>query len=99
VTRVLVTGSADGLGRATAETLLDDGHEVVVHARSTERLAALRDLLDRGAESVGGDLSNLEETRDVAAQVNRLGRMHAVVHNAGVGVRFRSDFSRRNRAN
>jgi NAD(P)-dependent dehydrogenase (short-subunit alcohol dehydrogenase family) len=84
MTRVFITGSADGLGRAAAQTLLDDGHEVIVHARSTERLAAVRDLLDRGAAAVVGDLSGLEETGSVAAQVNRLGRMDAVIHNAGV---------------
>jgi NAD(P)-dependent dehydrogenase (short-subunit alcohol dehydrogenase family) len=33
MTRVFITGSADGLGRLAAETLLDDGHEVVVHVR------------------------------------------------------------------
>jgi NAD(P)-dependent dehydrogenase (short-subunit alcohol dehydrogenase family) len=82
--RVFITGSADGLGRAAAQTLLDDGHEVIVHARSTERLAAVRDLRDRGAAAVVGDLSDLEQTRDVAGQVNRLGRMDAVIHNAGV---------------
>jgi NAD(P)-dependent dehydrogenase (short-subunit alcohol dehydrogenase family) len=84
MTRVFITGSADGLGRAAAQTLLDDGHEVIVHARSTERLAAVRDLLDRGAAAVVGDLSDLEETRSVAAQVNRLERMDAVIHSAGV---------------
>ena len=41
--RVFITGSADGLGRAAAETLLGDGHDVVVHARSADRLAAVRD--------------------------------------------------------
>ena len=81
---VFITGSADGLGRLAAEKLLEDGHEVVVHARSTERLEALRELLDRGAAAVTGDLANLEETRDLADQVNRLGRMDAVIHNAGV---------------
>jgi NAD(P)-dependent dehydrogenase (short-subunit alcohol dehydrogenase family) len=81
---VFITGSADGLGRAAAQTLLEDGHEVVVHARNTDRLMAVRDLLDRGAAAVVGDLSDLEETRGVAAQVNRLGRMDAVIHNAGV---------------
>ena len=84
MTRVFITGSADGLGRATAQALLNEGHEVVVHARSTDRLAAVRDLLDRGAEGVVGDLSDSEQTRAVAAQVNRLGRMDAVIHNAGV---------------
>jgi NAD(P)-dependent dehydrogenase (short-subunit alcohol dehydrogenase family) len=82
--RVFITGSADGLGRAAAETLLEQGHEVVVHARSTERLAAVRDLIDRGAVAVVGDLSDLDETRGLADQVNRLGRMDAVIHNAGV---------------
>jgi NAD(P)-dependent dehydrogenase (short-subunit alcohol dehydrogenase family) len=82
--RVLVTGSADGLGRAAAESLLDDGHDVVVHARSTPRLSAVGDLLDRGAAAVVGDLADRDETRGVAEQVNGLGRMDAVIHNAGV---------------
>lgn len=82
--RVLITGSADGLGRLTAKTLLADGHEVVVHARNTERLAAVRDLIDHGAEAVVGNLSDPEQTRDLATEVNRLGRMNAVIHNAGV---------------
>jgi NAD(P)-dependent dehydrogenase (short-subunit alcohol dehydrogenase family) len=30
--RVCITGSTDGLGRAAAQSLLDDGHEVVIHA-------------------------------------------------------------------
>jgi NAD(P)-dependent dehydrogenase (short-subunit alcohol dehydrogenase family) len=84
IARVLVTGSADGLGRAAAQTLLEQGHEVVVHARNRDRLTAVGDLLDRGAAAVVGDLSDLEETRDLTRDVNRLGRMDAVIHNAGV---------------
>lgn len=84
MTRVFITGSADGLGRAAAQTLLDDGHQVVVHARSDARLAAVRDLVDRGAAAVVGDLSDLGQTRGVAEQVNALGAMDAVIHNAGV---------------
>src|SRR3954468_13210490 len=82
--RVFITGSADGLGRAAAATLLEHGHEVVVHARNRDRLTAVRGLLDRGAAGVAGDLAGREETRAVADQVNRLGRMDAVIHNAGV---------------
>jgi NAD(P)-dependent dehydrogenase (short-subunit alcohol dehydrogenase family) len=82
--RVFITGSADGLGHRAAQTLRDDGHEIVVHVRNDDRLAAVRDLLDAGAVAVLGDLSDLEETRAVAEQVNRLGRMDAVIHNAGV---------------
>jgi NAD(P)-dependent dehydrogenase (short-subunit alcohol dehydrogenase family) len=82
--RIFVTGSTDGLGRATAQALLQDGHEVVVHARSSTRLSAVRDLVDQGAAAVVGDLSDIGETRDIAAQVGRVGRMDAVIHNAGV---------------
>jgi NAD(P)-dependent dehydrogenase (short-subunit alcohol dehydrogenase family) len=67
-----------------AEALLGDGHEVIVHARSAERLAAVGALLDRGASAVVGDLADVDQTRAVADQVDRLGALDAVIHNAGV---------------
>src|SRR5215207_8732019 len=82
--RVFITGSADGLGRLAPQTLLEDGHEVVVHARNRDRLTAVRGLADRGASVVVGDLSEVEQTRGIARDVNRLGSMDAVIHNAGV---------------
>lgn len=81
--RILVTGSADGLGRLAAASLLDAGHSVVVHVRNRARMDAAADLIRRGASVVVGDLADLEQTRQVAAQANRLGRMDAVIHNAG----------------
>ena len=84
MSRVFITGSAGGLGRAAAQTLLDEGHEVVVHTRNSARLEAVRDLVDRGAAVVVGDLADIEQTRGIADDVNRLGRMDAVIHNAGV---------------
>jgi NAD(P)-dependent dehydrogenase (short-subunit alcohol dehydrogenase family) len=81
---VLITGSADGLGRAAAEPLLRDGHDVILHARSSERLTAVEDLVDRGASAVAGDLADVDQTRAVADHVNRLGPVDAVIHNAGV---------------
>lgn len=82
--RIMVTGSADGLGRAAASTLLRDGHDVVVHVRDADRLGAVRELLDAGARVVVGDLADLGQVRAVAEQANTLGRMDAVIHNAGV---------------
>ena len=58
--RVFITGSADGLGRAGAQTLRDQGHEIVVHVHNGDRLTAVRDLVDGGAVAVVGDLSDLE---------------------------------------
>jgi NAD(P)-dependent dehydrogenase (short-subunit alcohol dehydrogenase family) len=81
--RIVITGSTDGLGRAAARALIDEGHEVVLHARSRERASAIDDLAPRAGGVVVGDLSSAVETRSVADQVNRIGRMHAVIQNAG----------------
>jgi NAD(P)-dependent dehydrogenase (short-subunit alcohol dehydrogenase family) len=56
----------------------------VLHARSKERAAALADLAPRAAGVVIGDLASAAQTRSLAEQVNKLGRMDAVIHNAGI---------------
>jgi NAD(P)-dependent dehydrogenase (short-subunit alcohol dehydrogenase family) len=81
--RIFITGSTDGLGRAAARALIDEGHQVVLHARSQERTSAFGDLAPRSAGVVVGDLRIGSETRRIADQVNAVGRMDAVIHNAG----------------
>ncbi|WP_184016663.1 SDR family NAD(P)-dependent oxidoreductase [Haloferula luteola] len=82
--RIFITGSSDGLGLAAAKTLVAGGHKVVMHVRSKARLETLNDLMDKGAVATIGDLSNLDQTKDLARQVNEIGRMDVVIHNAGV---------------
>jgi NAD(P)-dependent dehydrogenase (short-subunit alcohol dehydrogenase family) len=82
--RILVTGSTTGLGRAASQTLIDDGHEVVVHARSTERAGALGDLGARASAVVIGDLANAADVRLIAEQANACGPFDAVIHNAAI---------------
>jgi NAD(P)-dependent dehydrogenase (short-subunit alcohol dehydrogenase family) len=82
--RVFITGSTDGLGRAAAQALIDEGHRVVLHARSDRRASAIDDLASRSEGVVVGDLASAIETRRIADQVNAIGRMDAVIHNAGV---------------
>jgi NAD(P)-dependent dehydrogenase (short-subunit alcohol dehydrogenase family) len=82
--RVFITGSTDGLGQAAARSMLEDGHEVVLHARSSERASVFADLAPGSAGVVVGDLRSAAETRSVAEQVNAIGRMDAVIHNAGI---------------
>lgn len=82
--RIFITGSTDGLGRDAAAALMKDGHQVVLHARSKERAKALAELAPRAAGVVIGDLASDAQTRDLADQVNKIGRMDAVIHNAGI---------------
>lgn len=82
--RVLITGSTAGLGRAAARDLLDDGHEVVLHARNWARADSVADLARRAADVVVGDLANADDTRGVADQANAIGGIDAVIHNAAI---------------
>jgi NAD(P)-dependent dehydrogenase (short-subunit alcohol dehydrogenase family) len=81
---VLITGSTTGLGKAAAEQLLDAGHDVVLHARNTERAAEVEELARRAAGIVIGDLAAAAETHLVARQANAIGQLDAVIHNAGI---------------
>ena len=82
--RVLVTGSTTGLGLAAARTLLDAGHDVIVHARNRRARRHLGPLRDACAGVVIGDLADLDATRTMAESVNALGNVDAVIHNAGI---------------
>jgi NAD(P)-dependent dehydrogenase (short-subunit alcohol dehydrogenase family) len=83
--RVLITGSADGLGLAVGQRLIDQGHRVVLHARSVARAEDARQAAP-GLEGVlVGDLASDAETRALAESANGTGRFDVVVHNAGVG--------------
>jgi NAD(P)-dependent dehydrogenase (short-subunit alcohol dehydrogenase family) len=84
VATVFITGSTDGLGRAAAQSLLDDGHQVVLHARSADRAATIGEVTSRAAGIAIGDLRSAAETRSIAEQVNAIGQMDAIIHNAGV---------------
>lgn len=77
MSRILVTGSNDGIGAEIARVLSAQGHEVIRHARNAERAD--------GPGYVLGDLGSLRSTRELAAQVLRIGAPDVVVHNAGWG--------------
>ncbi len=85
--RVLITGSADGLGQMVAQRLIGLGHEVVLHARNEARAQDALRAAPGAAGAVVGDLSSIAETRAVADQANATGRFDVIVHNAGVGYR------------
>lgn len=82
--RIFITGSADGLGHLSAKLLLEEGHEVVLHARNAARAQDALKKIPAVQHVLTADLTSMEETKDLAAQVNALGTFDAVIHNAGV---------------
>lgn len=85
MTRILVTGSADGLGLAVGQRLIEQGHEVVLHARNVERAADTRAAAPGATDVLVGDLASDASTRELAEAANASGRYDVVIHNAGVG--------------
>jgi NAD(P)-dependent dehydrogenase (short-subunit alcohol dehydrogenase family) len=67
--------------------LVEQGHSVVLHARSQQRADETQNKLPAAESVVVGDLSSITQTRHIADQVNRLGAFDAVLHNAGIGYR------------
>jgi NAD(P)-dependent dehydrogenase (short-subunit alcohol dehydrogenase family) len=85
--RVFITGSSDGLGQMAAQLLVEQGHRVVLHARSEHRGEEALAAVPQAESVVIGDLTSIAQTRGVAEQVNALGLFDAVIHNAGIGYR------------
>src|SRR4051812_49993781 len=70
-----------------AELLVEQDHEAVLHARDAARADEARRKLPKAEAVVVGDLETVADAKDVAGQVNALGRFDAVIHNAAVGYR------------
>ena len=84
----VITGAANGIGRATAELFALEGARIAAGDVDGEGLDRLRERLEaQGAEvvTVVGDVSDPEDARRmVTAAVERYGRLDVLVANAGV---------------
>jgi NAD(P)-dependent dehydrogenase (short-subunit alcohol dehydrogenase family) len=87
MSRIFISGSSTGLGLMAGELLVQQGHQVVLHARNATRAEDARLALPRAEAVVEGDLDTIKGARAVAERVNDLGRFDAVIHNAAVGYR------------
>ena len=87
MSRIFISGSSAGLGLMAADRLTSQGHQVVMHARNADRAERARRELPKAEAVVIGDVETIAGAKDIAAQVNALGRFDAVIHNAAVGYR------------
>jgi NAD(P)-dependent dehydrogenase (short-subunit alcohol dehydrogenase family) len=84
----LVTGGANGIGRAIARHLLSTGWCVGIVDLPGSGLRRVYPPRSRGAIAIEGDVREEETTsRAVALLVERFGRLDAVVSNAGIMIR------------
>ena len=84
MSRVFITGSSDGLGQMSAKLLVEQGHQVVLHARNQQRARQAMDKVPGAERVLIADLSSIEETKILATEANATGHFDAIIHNAGV---------------
>ena len=82
---ILVTGATDGIGLETAKRLAQDGHFVLLHGRSADKLDAARAAIGGNTQ---GYLADLSQTADLLKLSDDITRDHAhldvLINNAGV---------------
>ena len=83
----IVTGAAQGIGRAIAHKLASQGAAVLANDLDAERLAVLEEEVARGGGVCGtfaGDVTAADfGDRAVASCLERFGDLHIVINNAG----------------
>ncbi len=89
----MVTGPTAGIGRAFAERLAADGHDLLLVSRDAARLGAVADELAARygvrADVHPADLADVAAVRALAAQLAARPRVAVLVNNAGFGTHAR----------
>jgi short-subunit dehydrogenase len=80
----LITGASAGVGAAYADRLAKRGYDLVLVARSEDKLRALADGLPVPVEVLPADLTGAEDLARVTARLER-GDISLFVNNAGAG--------------
>lgn len=82
----LITGGASGIGRATAERLVEEGASVVIADINAELGEQVAGELGERAAFVQLDVTDEEQwNATVASTVERFGKLDILVNNAGIG--------------
>lgn len=87
---ILITGSTDGIGLATAKMLAIKGHNILLHGRNVNKLEEIRVMVEKlsSNEDVNtylADLSNLKEVEVFAKKViEENSNIDVLINNAGV---------------
>jgi 3-oxoacyl-[acyl-carrier protein] reductase len=82
--KILITGGSLGIGKATAQTLVEGGAEVIITGRDNNRLASAADMT--GAIPFVADVAKSDDILKTYQFIReKWGRLDALINNAGIG--------------
>ncbi len=82
---ILITGSTDGIGLLTAQTIAKEGHTVLLHGRGAAKLEDALNKVGGKTETYAADLSRMDDIQNLAAEVRKKhDRLDVLINNAGV---------------
>jgi short-subunit dehydrogenase len=84
----LITGASTGIGAVYADRLAKRGYDLILVARSAEKLSEVASRLEptgRQVETIPADLTRKEDVQRVAERLSNDSTITALVNNAGLG--------------
>ncbi|MBR2785265.1 MAG: SDR family oxidoreductase [Clostridia bacterium] len=82
--RALITGASSGIGRDIAKELARRGYDIVIVARSEDKLNELKnEITNVKVDVIPMDISNLDNCKEL---YNKVGYVEILVNNAGFGL-------------
>jgi NAD(P)-dependent dehydrogenase (short-subunit alcohol dehydrogenase family) len=86
--RVLITGGAGGIGKATARRFLDEGAEVVIMDRDTKACEQVQQEMPELSGVILADVSNPESVKSAFAELDTIWEgLDICINNAGISLR------------
>lgn len=83
MSRIIVTGASDGIGKSIAVELAKEGHSIVLFGRNETRLKEVSGL-SNGAEYHAFDLNDFEAMDQAVTKVLEGGEADVLINNAGI---------------
>ena len=82
---ILITGATDGIGQLTAKTLAAEGHTILIHGRSSEKLEKAAAEIGGKTEIYSADLAHMDQVHAMATKIREAHEsLDVIINNAGV---------------
>ncbi len=88
----LITGATDGIGFETAKMFAKNGHDIILHGRSSKKIEDVKNFLleinpNLYIQTFEADFTIFNEVADMAKSIiEKIGRLDILINNAGVFV-------------